>query len=583
MMKGIRREYDVPFENIRLTRRSLLRTGAIGLGGLMLGGVYRASYVDHAALGHLEVRRAGSASGGVPNLDATSVPRFVLPLPNALDLRLTPRAEVDPVTGLGFDHHSIVMRQGMHDFGLGGGKLTPIWGYNGQYPGPTIEAHFGREVRMTQTNDLRLPPDSHGRPWPTSIHYHGGITAPEHDGYAGNIAVFNPDGSPVLENGKQKRLPTELTQGLSWTYVFPNVQTATTNFYHDHGMHHTSENVYRGLAGFYLLRDDSEKFLQDHGFLPVYPYEVPIVLQDKLFFTDGSLDWDAELTGFKGTVGNVQTVNGVAWPRMQVEPRKYRFRILNGNTLRRYDLALSNGRPLHLLGTDSGFLNEPASVPMVRLFFAERCDVILDFSGLAPGTQVKLLNTNDEAKGTPMSEIMLFEVVPPRSATLVDTVLPDAAAFKNAGIGWEVLTDRTTVDAALAFMTANNIVRDFRFDRGDGFFTINGKIFEEDRFDAQPRLGTTEVWTFRNSSGGWYHPIHLHLIDFQIIDRNGSPPRPWERGRKDTTSLGENEVIRVIVKWDAKKFLNFTGAYLFHCHNTDHEDHDMMTQFKVVR
>jgi FtsP/CotA-like multicopper oxidase with cupredoxin domain len=268
---------------------------------------------------------------------------------------------------------------------------------------------------------------------------------------------------------------------------------------------------------------------------------------------------------------------------MQVEPRKYRLRILNGSIWRRYDLTLSNGRPFLQIGTDDGFMNEPVSMPMIRMFFAERVDVIVDFSGLSVGAQVKLLNTNDEARGTPMSEIMLFEVVPPKSMPLVDTKLPDAAAFRAAGIGWQVLTDKATVDAALRYMNQNKIKREFRFDRENGIYSINGLGWDENRYDAEPRLGTTEVWTFINKSNGWYHPIHIHLTDFQVIDRNGKPPYAWERGRKDTVDLGGNETVRVIITFDPVKLLGFTGPYMIHCHNTDHEDHDMMTQFKLVR
>jgi spore coat protein A len=106
---------------------------------------------------------------------------------------------------------------------------------------------------------------------------------------------------------------------------------------------------------------------------------------------------------------------------------------------------------------------------------------------------------------------------------------------------------------------------------------INSKLFDPDRIDATPRLNSTEIWTLVNKSGGWTHPIHIHLVEYLVLDRNGKPPHPWERGLKDTVILGPNETIRIALRFD-----DFRGVYVMHCHNLEHEDHDMMTQFRVI-
>jgi FtsP/CotA-like multicopper oxidase with cupredoxin domain len=118
--------------------------------------------------------------------------------------------------------------------------------------------------------------------------------------------------------------------------------------------------------------------------------------------------------------------------------------------------------------------------------------------------------------------------------------------------------------------------RPFRFERKNGLWTINGKTWDTKRSDANPGLGDTEIWELENKSGGWSHPVHIHLIDFQILDRNGKPPHPYERGPKDAVYIGEGEKVRVLMRFGPQK-----GKYMMHCHNLVHEDHDMMTHFDV--
>jgi spore coat protein A, manganese oxidase len=230
---------------------------------------------------------------------------------------------------------------------------TTIWGYNGQFPGPTIKARTGRTTVIQQTN---LLPD------PVAVHQHGGLTSPESDGY-----------------------PTDLIPpGGTKEYVYPNQRRASTMWYHDHAMDQTGRHVYLGLAGFYIVQDDVEDSLP----LPKGAYDVPLLLQDRLFAADGSLAFNP--VGHVLTPGDTILVNGTPWPRFEVANRKYRFRILNGSNSRVFKLALSTGQPFVQIGTDGGLLPAPVESPAIPLAMAERAEVAIDFSIYPIGTQIAL-------------------------------------------------------------------------------------------------------------------------------------------------------------------------------------------------
>jgi spore coat protein A, manganese oxidase len=216
-----------------------------------------------------------------------------------------------------------------------------------------------------------------------------------------------------------------------------------------------------------------------------------------------------------------------------------------------------------VIGSDGGFLEHPVQTQSLFLAEAERYDVVVDFAKYPIGTQVVLRNTiapdpfGDPVPPEKIREVMRFDVVADASS---DFDIPP-----NLGPG-------PIANAADAVLT-----RDWEFERRHGAWVVNDELFAPDRIDAFPRLGTTEIWRFVNKSGGWLHPIHPHLVEFRMLDRNGRPPKPYETGPKDVVALGPNETIRV-----AMKFVDFRGTYVFHCHNIEHEDHDMMTQFQVV-
>jgi hypothetical protein len=254
---------------------------------------------------------------------------------------------------------------------------------------------------------------------------------------------------------------------------------------------------------------------------------------------------------------------------MEVEPRKYRFRVLNASVSRSYDLALSTGEPLTIIGTDGGLMPHPVQSPNLLIGMAERYEVVIDFAKYKPGTQVVLQNlqpkNNIDHDST--NVVMAFKVgthvVDPRNNEVPMDLNPN---MKVMGL--------TEADAVRS--------RNFRFERSDGHWTINGTTWEDvvnsdyDLVCANPGYEDIEIWELENPGGGWFHPVHIHLVDFKVLDRNGQPPREWEKGPKDVVYVGENEKVRVIMKFE-----NQRGKYMMHCHNLVHEDHDMMTQFQV--
>jgi spore coat protein A len=337
-----------------------------------------------------------------------------------------------------------------------------------------------------------------------------------------------------------------------------------------------------GLAGFYLIRDPAESELN----LPRGRYEIPLVIQDRSFDDDSSLEypesWEEEF------FGHVILVNGKVWPYLDVEARKYRFRILNGSNSRTYRLALDSGQAFYQIGTDGGLLEQPVEVKQITLTAGERADVIVDFSKRRG--EVHLVNSapapfpGDPEKGV-VREVMQFRVT---GSTGDDDPLPSSLAqiFR--------LREETAVNFRRFHL---DMVEEKPKCTEPGFrWLINGMGWDD--ITEYPELGTTEVWSFFNLSPD-VHPIHLHLVQFQILDHqrllpdpkrdnfflpetaSGSKPAPPElneAGWKDTFRSMPGEVTRIIAKFDT-----FTGKYPYHCHILEHEDHEMMRQFEVIR
>ena len=280
---------------------------------------------------------------------------YALPTPFTVPLPILPvlaPTSSDATT----DYYDITMQVGTKQ--IIPGKLTTIWGYNGIYPGPTIKARSGRTAVVRQVNNLQES---------MSVHLHGGHTPPDSDGH-----------------------PTDLIgPGATKTYVYPNNQVAATLWYHDHAIDVTGRHVYMGLSAFYLLSDSFEDSLP----LPKGDNDVALLIQDRLFNSDGSLNYPlTDNTITTGVVGDTLLVNGAIQPYFQVGRRKVRFRILNGSNARIYKLALSTGDPLTQIGSDGGLLSNPVSRQEISLAPAERIDVVIDFSKYPIGTSVVLRN-----------------------------------------------------------------------------------------------------------------------------------------------------------------------------------------------
>jgi len=469
---------------------------------------------------------------------ANRIAQSALPQPFTIPFKTPPVLAPDFQT-LHHDYYTISQTQAQAE--ILPGLRTDIWGYNGITPGPTIVNNQGRQSVVQHINNL---PDVHPtlryNVW-TSTHLHGSASKPQFDGYASDI-----------------------TDVASWKdYEYPNIQEARTLWYHDHGVHITAPNAYMGLAAMYILHDEQELSLP----IPHGDFDVPFILRDAMFESNGQLLFDDN--NQSGVYGDVILVNGVPWPAMQVQRRTYRFRVLNASISRSYGLQLDSGEPLTVIATDGGLMAHPAPVSRLKIGMAERYEVVIDFSKYPIGQRVVMQNVSppNNIDYATTGVVMAFDVV------------ADASDLSNN----EVPQDLNPNARTMALTEADSVrTRQFEFKRGGGQWTINGTTWDDvvnsgyQLVLAKPALNDVEVWELKNGSGGWFHPIHIHLVDFKVLDRNGAPPFDYERGPKDVVYVGEGETVRVLMRFEHQ-----TGRYMMHCHNLVHEDHDMMAQFLV--
>lgn len=311
----------------------------------------------------------------------------------------------------------------------------------------------------------------------------------------------------------------------------------------------------------YQLHDEAERAL-----LPQGEFDVPLPVKDVILNADGSLIFDDE--SHSGLWGDIIVVNAQPWPVMQVKRRIYRFRLLNTSIARSFRPALSTGDPLILVATDDGLMPRPQPVASYRHANSERYEFLVDFSPYRPGTRIELRNLSNKNNIDYdfTDRIMAFEVT-------------DAPFDARANRIPETLVTHPVMELQPAQAV---VTRHLQFQRHGGDWTINQETWEDviaSNFQhaiANPGLNDVEIWELENKSGGWFHPIHLHLVGFRILDRYGGSPFPWENGPKDVVYLGEYETVRIITR-----FGPFQGRYMLHCHNVPHEDHSMMSQFRV--
>lgn len=445
--------------------------------------------------------------------------------------------------------------------------LQDVWGFDGITPGPTYVARYDEPILVRNVN--RLPTNNGGFGVPSvSTHLHNAHTPSESDGFPCDffeIGQFYDQHYPCVRAGfASDHAP-----------VGDANESLSTLWYHDHRVDFTSQNAYKGLAGFFLMFDDDHDTGDETtGFrLPSGEFDIPMMFADKLFDPQtGKLFFD--LFNLDGILGDKFLMNGKIQPFLQVHPRRYRMRWLDVGPSRFYQIfltdlnSLSAKLPFFQVANDGNLLPRPVSVASVRLGVAERADVIIDFSPFA-GKSIYLENRLEQQDGRGPTGKLL----PAGHGNLllrIDVVLPAVADNSQ---------DPATVVKYydLPSTTATpRVTRTFRFERDNGQWAINGRAMDCDTPRFRVKQNTVEKWILQNSSGGWQHPIHIHLEEFQILSRNGTQPPLVERSRKDVVRLEFNEEIVLFFR-----FRDFLGRYPLHCHNMVHEDHAMMTRWDI--
>jgi spore coat protein A, manganese oxidase len=499
-------------------------------------------------------------------LDTRSLARFVDPLPIPAVVKPTGTKPNPADASSQIPYYRIVM----HEFQAKVHRDVPpttFWGYNASCPGPTIEARHGQAILVEWINQLpgrhlfSIDHTLHGAEADkpevrTVVHLHGGRTGPESDGY-----------------------PTDwFTAGQSATCFYPNEQDAATLFYHDHAMGITRLNAAAGLMGLYLIRDAAEDELD----LPNGACEIPLVIFDRSFHPDGRLFYPispkAGAPWVSEYYGSAILVNGKIFPYHEVEPRRYRLRLLNSSNGSFYKLSFSpdatfNSETLtfHQIASEQGFLPTPAEANLLILGPGERADVILDFSPHA-GREVILR--------TDAAIIMQFRVSGGKSI--------DALSLPGT------LRPVVRIPEATAVRTRELTLADYQSRLGrSSVMLLNGAHWDMPVTET-PVLNSTEIWSFINMTDD-SHPIHLHMVRFQVLDR-----RPFdlavyqltgkivftgpvvslsanELGWKDTVRVDPFTVTRIIVKFEG-----YAGRYVWHCHMLEHEDNEMMRPYVIT-
>jgi spore coat protein A, manganese oxidase len=492
---------------------------------------------------------------------------------------------------------------------------TTIWGYGLEgaptYPGPTLLAKSDVPVRVEWRNRL---PKKHLLPVDTSYHIakpqfgvpmvthlHGGHLEAASDGNP--EAWYTPHYAETGSAFQQK------------VYKYSNDQEAASIWYHDHTLGLTRLNVYAGLVGFYKLTDANDKAIG----LPSGDYDRELLIQDKMFDENGSNYYPSKPdsgttatppSGLPEFYGDFILVNGMVWPYMKVEPRPYRLRLVNASDARVYQFLLSNGGSFLQIASDLGKLNKPVSKTKLNLAPGERVEIIIDFSKYT-GQTFRLLNeavdgpfgNDDSPPINPLTtgQIMQFQVSLPLNCAIEPVKINQQTCLRPL-LGDIQPLGKAQVTRKLAL-----------FEGTDGFGRVlpslgiidsthhhNGSLSWMDHVTEKVHLNDTEIWEIYNSTDD-AHPIHLHLVAFQVLSRQGftatSEPKPMhahggdvmgatlhniqltgketvfqpsDKGLKDTYLIQPGEMVRLKAKFDK------VGSYVWHCHILSHEDHDMM-------
>jgi spore coat protein A, manganese oxidase len=479
---------------------------------------------------------------------------------------------------------------------------TPVWAYDdgsglaaqaGSF-GMAVVAQSGMPLDISYTNDLPetypdwIPVDSRLTPLGNQVrlmtHLHGAFVAAD------------SDGNPAIT-------PNGFGPGETQAVYYPNEQPSTLLWFHDHALGATRLNVFAGLAAAYILRDEFDTGTEPNPVgIPGGAYEIPLVVQDRQFNPDGTFLYptsDIEGATWIGEYfGDVMLVNGKVWPFLNVEPRMYRFRILNGCNARILNLAIG-GPNLWQIGAEGGMWDIPVPVKNLVMGPAERADVIVDFTNFAGQTLMMMNHRPRRPVSTPAPQ--LPQVMQIRVGTTVTQPGPSSIPSSLPGRAANL-----TNPVATRYITLNEI----DVDEPTWFLNLNGLHFE-DAVTETPKVGTVEDWVYINMTGDT-HPMHTHLVTFQVIGRTPfdaqayeeayegahgvpggidptpfatgpmEPPDPTERGFKDTVKANPGYFTTIRAKFDLPTGVTPPQDYVHHCHIVEHEDNDMMRPFTVT-
>jgi len=410
------------------------------------------------------------------------------------------------------------------------GQDTQIITINSSFPGPSVVIDKGQTFTANVVNNLSEV---------ITTHWHG-LSVPS-----------LMDGHPLQS----------INPGSSYTYTFPVINRGGTYFYHAHADMLTAKQVYRGFAGFFIVRDPAENFN-----LPSGAYDVPLCIQDRrtadipnFSYNPGSPEhtW--------GYLGDTVLVNGTPNAYFEVSRTLYRFRLLNGSNARVYKIAFSDSRPFNIIATDGGLKDAPVQVTEFNLAPGERVEILVDFSGNTIGSNVTLRSLAYSFGGT----------LPYKQGIALDIIRFDVVNNNTSGgVVPGAFNPITYYNPADVVQT-----RTFTLTMGSShpMHKINGLTFDINRIDWQTRLNSLEKWRIVNQTAD-YHPMHTHETQWQLLSRNGNTNiAPSDKGWKDTINIGVGETVEVLVK-----FTDYKGLYLFHCHNLEHEDEGMMLNFEII-
>lgn len=460
--------------------------------------------------------------------------------------------------------------------------------------GMALVAETGTPIDVSYTNALPLtypdwiPVDTRLTPLGDQVramtHLHGAFVAGD------------SDGSPSVT-------PNGFGLGDTQTVHYPNEQPATLLWFHDHALGATRLNVFAGLAAGYILRDEFDTGSEPNPIgIPGGAYEIPLVIQDRQFNLDGTFLYptsDIEgVTWIGEYFGDVMLVNGKVWPFLDVEPRMYRFRILNGCNARILNLAIG-GPNFWQIGAEGGMWDIPVLVKNLVMAPAERADVIVDFANFAGQTLV--LKNHKPHKPVSNPAPQLPQVMQIRVGTTVTdpgpSAIPSSLPGQAANLGSPART---------RYITLNEI----GVDTPDWFLNLSALHFEDPTTEL-PKVGTIEDWVYINVTGDT-HPMHVHLVQFQVVGRTPfdveayeaayggpdgvpgginptpfatgpmEPPDPTERGFKDTVKANPGQFTTIRARFDLPTGVMPPQNYVHHCHIVEHEDNDMMRPFTVV-